>query len=247
MSSVIWTLDELRSECIQWYGEAWRFVEAQHVISTNKLVTRQKQPLLEIILDETKPTIPTECTNLDFLLFTPFRYRPDHGGSRFRKVGQTEGVWYGSEFEESALAEMVFYRFLAFAESPDTQFPAHPHDFTSYSVKLSTSKLLDLTIGKLSQNSDCWQNPSDYSNCQSLADKARKVGVQIIRYKSVRDKKRRPNLAVLSCKAFESIKLLDQHTWKLKLEQNIVTAICDSPKNKIIFKRDEFTDDPRLN
>ena len=95
MSSHTWTQDALRSELSHLQAPAWRLVEAQHVVSTLNLVDNlEEQTLLEDILEETKPPVPVDCKHLDYLLSTPFRYRPYPYGSRFRKPGLTHGVWY---------------------------------------------------------------------------------------------------------------------------------------------------------
>jgi len=115
-------------------GTGWRLVEAQHLVSTLKLVeTVAEQALLEGILEETKPPMPPECTGLDYLLATPFRYRPYPPGSRIRRPGLTPGVWYWAERAETAVAEIVFYRYLFYAESPATPFPANAADYTGFS------------------------------------------------------------------------------------------------------------------
>jgi hypothetical protein len=63
----------------------WRAVEAQHVVSTMALVDSiEEQHVLERLLDDTKPAIPAAAAHLHWLLFTPFRYPPPPGGSRFR-------------------------------------------------------------------------------------------------------------------------------------------------------------------
>ena len=124
MSSNTWTQDALQSELRPLQVPAWRLVEAQHVVSTLSLVDNlDEQNLLEDILEDTKPPVPAECRHLDYLLSTPFHYRPNPYGSRFRKAGLTPGIWYGAEQPETAVAEMVFYlfyRYLFYAESPET-------------------------------------------------------------------------------------------------------------------------------
>ena len=131
MSSHTWTQDALQSELRPLQVPAWRLVEAQHVVSTLSLVDNlDEQNLLEDILEETKPPVPAECRHLDYLLSTPFRYRPYPYGSRFRKAGLTPGVWYGAEQPETAVAEMVFYRYLFYAEGSETPFPDNPADYT---------------------------------------------------------------------------------------------------------------------
>ncbi|MGQ0654347.1 MAG: RES domain-containing protein, partial [Betaproteobacteria bacterium] len=63
----------------------WRAVEWQHIAATTKLVDSQaEQEMLEDILEETKPPAPSGMGPMDYLLATPFRYRPPPGGSRFR-------------------------------------------------------------------------------------------------------------------------------------------------------------------
>ena len=104
MSSHTWTQDALQSELRPLQVPAWRLVEAPHVVSTLSLVDNlDEQNLLEDILEETKPPVPAECRHLDYLLSTPFRYRPYPYGSRFRKAGLTPGVWYGAEQPETAV------------------------------------------------------------------------------------------------------------------------------------------------
>ena len=77
MSRPIWTQDALRSETRPYAGAAWRLVEAQHRVSTLKLVdSLAEQAALEEILEATKPPLPEECRALDYLLATPLRYRP---------------------------------------------------------------------------------------------------------------------------------------------------------------------------
>ena len=103
-------------------GRCWRVVEAQHVVSTLKIVdTLAEQAQLERLLEDTKPPVPPDCTHLHYLLSTPFRYGALYpAGSRFRRAGLTPGVFYASQESETAVAEMAFRRLLFFAESPTT-------------------------------------------------------------------------------------------------------------------------------
>ena len=67
-------------------GPTWRVVEAQHVVSTGKLVDApEEQAALEMLIDSSKPPIPAaeEFAGLHYLLSTPFRYPPLRHGSRF--------------------------------------------------------------------------------------------------------------------------------------------------------------------
>ena len=97
---------------------------------------------------------------------------------------------------------MVFYRFLFYAESPDTPFPDHPADYTAFSVGVGTTSALDLTAGALDVDRKIWTDQLDYAACQNLADTAREVGAEIIRFQSARDPAGGANLAMLTCGVF---------------------------------------------
>src|SRR5688572_17939613 len=113
MSLPTWTPAELSSSARSAAGRVWRVVEAQNRFSTLKLVdTPEDQGVLERLIDSTKPPVPPECRHLDYLLFTPFRYGTYRHGSRFRRAGITEGVFYASEQPQTAIAEIGFYRLL---------------------------------------------------------------------------------------------------------------------------------------
>ena len=118
MSSSTWTPAALSSDARGLAGTCWRLVEAQHHVSTLKLVDSvDEQELLEELIETTKPPLPPECRGLHYLLSTPFRYGSVYPtGSRFRRAGLTEGVFYASETPQTAVAEMAFYRLLFFAE-----------------------------------------------------------------------------------------------------------------------------------
>lgn len=122
MSSSTWTPAALSSDARALAGTCWRLVEAQHHVSTLKLLDSvDEQKLLEELIEATKPPLPPECRDLHYLLSTPFRYGAVYPiGSRFRRAGMTEGVFYASETPQTAVAEMAFHRLLFFAESPNT-------------------------------------------------------------------------------------------------------------------------------
>jgi len=88
-----------------------RLVEAQHKVSTARLVPPEHQARLEQIIEETEAVYQAGCDHLDDLLRTPFRYRPEHGGSRWRRQGQVEGAAYYAAQESTAVAE-TFWRLL---------------------------------------------------------------------------------------------------------------------------------------
>ncbi|MGE3247367.1 MAG: RES family NAD+ phosphorylase [Beijerinckiaceae bacterium] len=253
MSSHIWTRVALSSEFRRYEGPCWRLVEAQHHVSTLKLVdTLAEQALLEELIEDTKPAIPPECRDLDFLLATPFRYGAAYPhGSRFRRSGRTPGVYYAAESPATAVAEMAFWRLLFFAESPGMPFPANAGEYTAFAAKLSTARLLDLTLEPLAADQAVWTNPADYSGCQVFADAARTAEAQAIRYASVRDPAGGRNIALLTCAAFVHTQPPDaqihaRQTWRIRLSKNGVQALCEFPKQALEFSRDAFADDPRI-
>lgn len=204
MSLPIWTRDALSSEFRRFEGPCWRLVEAQHRVSTLKLTdSLAEQALLEELIEDTKPAVPSECRHLDFLLATPFRYGAVYpAGSRFRRAGRTPGVYYAAEAPATAVAEMAFYRLLFFAESPATPWPSGAAEYTAFSAGIATDRLLDLAAEPLSRDTAIWTDPLDYAGCQAFADTARAADAEVIRYRSVRDPAGGFNLAVLTCRAF---------------------------------------------
>jgi hypothetical protein len=248
MSLPTWTPGELSSEVRRLAGACWRVVEAQHQVSTLKVVdTIEEQALLEDLIEQTKSSVPPECRHLDYLLATPFRYdTPYPRGSRFRRPGKTLGVFYASEKPETAIAEMAFYRLLFFAESPGASWPANAGEYTAFAASYRTRRALDLTRPPLDANGVHWTDPVDYTRCQELAQAARAAEIQILRYFSVRDPNRRINLALLVCAVFTSAVPTGRQTWRIRLGSSGVQAICEFPRMHLEFGRDSFNSDPRI-
>lgn len=248
MSSPIWTPDALSSEARPYAGRCWRLVEAQHLTSTLKLVdTLEEQRVLEEMIEATKPAVPPDCRHLDYLLSTPFRYAPPYPhGSRFRRAGRTAGVYYAAERPETAVAELAFYRLLFFAESPATPWPENAGQYTAFSADIASPRHLDLTAPPLSRDEQLWTSLVDYAPCQSLAEAARAAGVEILRYRSVRDPAAGANLAVLACAAFACREPAERRTWHIRVGGSGVAAVCEFPRQHLAFGREAFAADPRL-
>jgi hypothetical protein len=261
MSSATWTPAALSSEKRRLSGPAWRVVEAQHRISTLKLVdTLAEQELLERLLETTKPPVPAECAHLHYLLSTPFRYgAPYPRGSRFRRPGLTPGVFYASAAASTAVVEAAFHRLLFFADSPGTPWPDNAGEFTAFSVRYRTAAGLDLTAAPFDRDRSAWTLPTDYSRCQELADAARGADVDVLRYPSARDgsaealrdgrdraARAATNVALLRCRAFATPAPLERQTWRIDLGETGVRAICTFPDQRLEFTRDTFARDPRI-
>ncbi len=246
MSSAISTAAELASSARPIAGRSWRFVEAQHLVSTLKLTdTLQEQRRLEEIIDGTKPRVPAECRHLHFLLYTPFRYGVYPKGSRFRRAGRTQGVFYASVWSETAAAEMVFYRLLFYAESPATPWPSNAAQYTAFEVQFATKRSIDLTRDPFRADADKWTHPVNYDPCQTLAELARTENIEIIKYKSARAEGGM-NVALLTCSAFASNAPLGRETWRIHLSASGARLLRESPALELSFGRHAFGNDPQI-
>lgn len=230
----MWTPTALASETRPLAGDAWRVVEHQYTVATRKLVdTKEEQSVLEDILEDSKPPVPKAAERLHYLLATPFRYgAPYPKGSRFRRAGITEGVFYCSEEIRTALAEQCYYRLRFFQESPATPLPRQETRLTVFSIAYRTEKAIDLTKPKLVKDRKQWSHPSDYSATQHLADAARKADIDVIRYPSVRDSEQGINLALLSPSAFCSRKPKKEQTWFLYMSETECNCERANAKNE---------------
>lgn len=247
MSSPTWTPAALKSELRLYKRQVWRLVEAQHHVSTLKLVDSvTEQSALENLIEKAKPPVPAECQGLNYLLWTPFRYAPYPKGSRFRRAGRTAGVFYAAEAPATAVAEMAFYRLLFFAELPATPWPVNPFEYTAFSAAVRTERALDLTRTPLGADRSLWRDPVEYGPCQALADAAREIQVEALRYQSVRDPESRAAVAVLTCAAFARPDPLERQTWKIGFGATGAHAICEFPVGRIEFDCEAFAADPRL-
>jgi len=158
---------------------AWRGVEAQHVVSTMRLVdTAAEQDLLEM----SKPTLPPSATG-HYLLSTPFRYSPLHA-SRFRPAN-TKGQWYGAESVFAACAEVAYWRHRFILDSAGLLSKDLLTEHTFYKGAID-GLAIDLTTPPWSLAREMWTHGSDYAATQALASAAQTQGAQWLAYESVR-------------------------------------------------------------
>ncbi len=220
MSSRIWTPPAVASEAAPLRQEVWRAVEAQHVVSTRALVdSLAEQHVLERVLDQGKPPIPEAAAGLHYLLFTPFRYAPPPGGSRFR--GPTDpGVFYAADAVRTACAELGYWRWRHLLDTPAlTSMPTRPQ--TVFRARIAT-KAVDLRKPPFLRERKTWTHPDDYSGCQRFGKTARDAGVGAIRYESVRDPQHGGCCAVVDPHAFARPSPLEQQTWMLSVARERV-------------------------
>jgi hypothetical protein len=228
----------------------WRAVQSRLTPTSAKLTdSLDEQVALENAIDESErelADIPDECRHLEAPLSRPFRAVPYRSNSRFRRAGAAEGVFYGSEAAEAALAEAAFFRLLFYAESRTALWPANPIEHTAFAAAIATESAIDLTRPPLDRDRAQWAQRTDYTACLDLADAARAAGIEAIRYESVRDPKSRANVAVLTCRAIAEDRVLAQNTWHLHLDRNGVRAVCEFPPAILAFDRHTFAADPRI-
>ena len=242
----MWTRDALASEARPWQGSVWRVVESQSHVSTMKLVDNlEDQRLLETVIDATKPAYPPGCARLDHLLATPFRYAPYPHGSRFRRAGQPEGAFYASATPETAVAELAFYRLLFFLEAPGMTFPANALEHTAFSVRAATPRALDLAAPPLNRDAPLWTHPTDYAECQTLADTARGTETGALLYRSVRDPNQGTNIALLSPTTLVSTRPERLQTWRLLVRPTTVQAFHPF-STALEFDIATWSTDPRI-
>jgi len=248
MRSNTWTPAALSREAIPSSGLCWRFVEAQHLVSTTRLTdTLAEQQRLEAIIEDAKPRVPEECRHLHYLLFTPFRYgAPYPKGSRFRRAGLTPGVFYGSETPETAATEIAFSRLLFFAESPAIPWPTTSAQFTAFSVEAITGRAIDLSLPPFRSLRSTWLNLTDYEACQQLADAARSAAIEVIKYESARDPRGGKNIAILTCRVFGTTGPANPQTWRIHFGATGVRMFREFPGRTIAFDRTTFAADPRI-
>lgn len=187
MSPDIWTLSGGLSNTKPIALDPWRTVEAQHKVSTRKLVdTLEEQQLLESIIDGVKPPLPRTgaFAGLDYLLATPFRYPPLRYGSRFGTAAE-RGIFYAARDLETSLAEKAYYQllFLAGTKAPLQGLSA---DWTAFQSGVATDHGIDLTSPPFAPHADAISSPSSYEASHRLGAAMRAAGVIAFLYTSAR-------------------------------------------------------------
>lgn len=208
--------------------QAWRGVEAQHVVSTMRLVdSADEQDELERILERSKPPLPSADRPGHYLLTTPFRYRPQHP-SRFRRAASL-GVWYGAESLEAACAEVAYWRHRFILDSTALLQQELLTEHTFFAAQVHGAAM-DLTSEPWVQARAIWIHPSDYAATQAVADEARDRGAQWICYESVRAPGHHC-AAVLDVNALEEPDTgLKQQTWHCKATRERVMMVSESQR-----------------
>ena len=234
MSSRIWTPRAVASSARPGRAALWRAVEAQHVVATMALVdSLDEQLVLERLLDESKPPLPEGAAGLHYLLFTPFRYAPPPGGSRFRAPNDP-GVFYGADEVRTACAELGYWRWRHLLDTPAlSAMPSRPQ--TVFRTRIAGATV-DLREPPFARDRAAWTNPSDYAECQRFAAVAREADVAAIRYESVRDPRHGGCCAVLALAAFAKPAPVEWQTWTLSVTRDRVVWQRSDPVRAEAFE-----------
>jgi hypothetical protein len=229
MSSSILTGCAAASELRPLRLSPWRVVEAQHQVSTRKLVdTLEEQALLEDLIDLAKPPDPARG-RLHYLLATPFRYPPLRHGSRFG-TRHEPGIWYSSESLRTAFAEVAYYRFV-FLEGTRADLGTIATALTAFTARVRTERGLDLLAPPFAEHRGELASPSDYTATQALGRDMRAGGVEAFRAPSARDAEGGVTVGVLTPAVFRGVKPRALETWH-----------CTATRERVEFvRRDYFT------
>jgi hypothetical protein len=231
MSSSIWTRCAGASELRTLRLSPWRVVEAQHQVSTRKLVDSvEEQILLEELIDRAKPPDLTQG-RLHYLLATPFRYPPLRHGSRFG-ARHERGIWYGSETRRAAFAEVAYYRLL-FLESTTAELGPLSTQLTAFAARARSARAVDLAAPPFDKFRAEIASPVRYDATQALGRAMREAGVELFRYPSARDSAGGVNVGAFAPSVFGHAKPHGLETWH-----------CTADRDKVEFaKRDYFARD----
>ncbi|AKU91508.1 RES family NAD+ phosphorylase [Vulgatibacter incomptus] len=208
----------------------WRVVEAQHVVSTRKLVDSDAdQQLLEELIERHKPPVPREegFDGLHFLLFSSFRYPPLRHGSRFGSRFEPS-LWYGSEELRTAFAEVAFYR-LRFLEGTEAKLDPLMVELSSFQVRVRSRLAADLTAGTFLARAAELCSKVSYAASQALGRELREAGAEMIRYASARDERGAANVALFTPRAFAEKRPRTPQTW-----------LCVATRERIELSRKDY-------
>jgi hypothetical protein len=198
-------------------AKLWRGVEAQHVVSTMRLVDNAaEQRVLEDLLEGSKPPLPSAAAGKHYLLSTPFRYRSPFP-SRFRKPHDA-GIWYGAEELKTACGEVAYWKWRFLMDSDALRESALHTQHTFFQARVR-GRCADLTAAPWKAATGTWTQKTDWRQCQAFGAEAHNQDVAWIRYHAVRV----PDGicgAVLDPATLSVIEPFEQQTWACKTSSN---------------------------
>jgi hypothetical protein len=226
MSSDIW---DSRSIIVFTHldGTLFRSVLVDREVSaTGRLIsTLEEHAVLEKLLEESKPSLPTETSRLHYLLRTPFRYPPLSHGSRFGKCHEAS-LFYGSLSIETVLFESAYYRFVfwqGMTVPPNDKIRADHTLFSAYYACHNGIKLHQPPF-------DAWQaeltDRCSYTATQALGSAMRSAGVNAFEFTSARDPSSGLNVALFTTSAFVNSSPNMYQSWTSETTADGVVFFC---------------------
>ncbi len=249
MSSDIWTRCAGSSRVRALAASPWRVVEAQHLISTRKLVdSAEEQAILEGLIEESKPSLPDEpeFNGKHFLLTTSFRYPPLRHGSRFSSRYE-RSLWYGSRTRRTAFAEAAYYR-LYFLEGTAADMGTVTVELSAFRVPVRTRRGVDLTKAPFDTYRGEIASPVRYDASQTLGAAMREDGVEAFRFPSARDPASGVKVALFTPAGFASSQPETLETWVVYASRDGVEFVRKDffDRKTIRFEREVFLVDGEL-
>ena len=228
MSLSIWTQCAGDSNVGPLDATPWRVVEAQHQVSTRKLVdSLDEQALLESLIDTAKPPDLTKG-RLHYLLSTPFRYPPLRHGSRFG-TRREPSLWYGSEHQRTLFADAAYYRLL-FLEGSRADLDALTTWHTAFTARVHTTRGVDLTRSPFTAHRNAIADRVDYAAAQQLGAEMRAASIEAFRYPSARDPDEGTHIALFAAGVFAVTRPQSAETWH-----------CTATRARVEFVRRDLT------
>lgn len=169
-------------------GELLRMVESQEQVATRELVDDlAEQAMLEQLLEQSKPPLPSSARGLDYLLASPFRYPPLDYGSRFGTRFEPS-IFYGALAQSSVLAETAYYR-LVFWEGMTQPPPSGclSTEHTLFAARYASDQGLSLHLPPCDDYRERLAHPKSYRDTQQLGGDLREAGIKLFVYRSARD------------------------------------------------------------
>ncbi len=218
-----------------------RIVEEQYKISTDRLTDGPaEQDVLELLIEEVKPTMPAAAISLHHLLGTPFRYGYSKA-TRFRRANERPGIFYASETEHGAVAEAAYYAMRFFSAAPGVKLPSTTIERFGFSIPIAVERAFDLTAAPLVRGWALWTQNQDYEPCQRFATAARALRAQLIRYESVRDPVAGANVALLDPAAFRRPVPYPERSWHFRFRDKKLTAFAaGESRERLDFEFEQF-------
>ncbi|QMW23923.1 RES family NAD+ phosphorylase [Sandaracinobacteroides saxicola] len=211
-------------------GLAWRLVEGQHRISTNRLTdSGADQARLETLLESAKPHLPAAAQHLPWLLASPFRYG-HASASRFRAAHEKPGIFYAADNAVTPIWESAYHRLRFFARAPGATPPTGAVDHSLFNVPIRTDRLLDLTLPPFDK--ERWTHPDDYAPTQAFAAQARSIATAALRAPSARH----PGgitLPILDPAVFIGPPSIAE-SWSFRHEGDTIVAIPAFPSTRLL-------------